>query len=216
MESKHLDARASTTVGDNCFMRASLRIVATTILLVAVACGGNAPAGRGGSASPSATPISFARCEPHGLVSLGERLPDCSFEGLAGRSPVHLTAARGKPLVLNFWASWCPNCIAEMPAFQKVYDDLEGRVGFVGMDLLGIEGETRIAAEAFAKTTEVTYPLAFDLDGGLYSHFSLRVIHPVMPVTVFVDPLGILRERRFGELTEEDLRSVIREHFGIG
>jgi thiol-disulfide isomerase/thioredoxin len=147
---------------------------------------------------------------------VGERLPSCSFEGLGGRAPVRLAALRGKPLVLNFWASWCPNCVAEMPAFQKVYSDLAGQVGFVGMDLLDLEGETRIAAEAFAKTTRVTYPLAYDPGGGLYSHFSLRIVHPVMPVTVFVDAQGVLRERRFGELAEDDLRFVIREHFGIG
>lgn len=179
--------------------------------MVAVACGDGEPRAREGSGSPSG----FARCEPNGLVSVGERLPDCSFEGVAGGAAVRLRALRGKPLVLNFWASWCPNCIKEMPAFQKVYRDLDGRVGFVGMDLLNIEGETRTAAEAFAAGTEVTYPLAYDPDGLLYSHFSLRVVRPIMPVTIFADAGGVVRERRFGELTEEDLRSFIREHFGI-
>lgn len=196
-------------------MRPRTRPFAVALLLVAVACGGDTSAGPDGSARPSPSPT-FAPCVPQGLVSVGERLPDCSFEGLPGRPAVDLKALRGKPLVLNFWASWCPNCVAEMPAFQKVYAGLAGRVSFVGMDLLNIEGETRTAAEAFAEKTEVAYPLAYDPDGRLYAHFSLRIVRPIMPVTVFADSRGILRERRFGELTEDELRTIIREQFGIG
>ena len=54
--------------------------------------------------------------------------------------------ASGKPIVLNFWASWCAACIREMPELQKVYVSAAGAVQFLGVDLLGVDGETTAQA----------------------------------------------------------------------
>ncbi|MGZ4138643.1 MAG: TlpA family protein disulfide reductase, partial [Actinomycetota bacterium] len=108
-----------------------LGLLAGVLLMLATACSSSRPAR---SAYPP--------CTPHGFTSPGEALPDCTFEGFNGVSVVRLAALRGKPTVLNFWASWCIQCIAEMPSFQKVYAALGGRVAFVGVDVLGLQGET--------------------------------------------------------------------------
>jgi thiol-disulfide isomerase/thioredoxin len=174
-------------------------------LAAAVACAGAGPP----------VPSSFATCVPTGLVSVGDSLPDCSFEGVGDHPPLHLRELKGTPTVLNFWASWCVACIAEMPDFQNVYQDLGRAVSVVGMNTLGVKAETRQEAERFAARTGVTYSLAYDQDGLLYSHFG-EVGRPIMPLTVFADADGIVRHRNFGQVSEETLRGLIREHLSVG
>lgn len=159
-------------------------------------------------------PASFPPCEAESIVSVGEALPDCTFEGLGDADPVTLADLRGKPHVINFWAQWCTACIKEMPDFQQVHTDIGHKVTIVGMDLLGVDGETRAVAEGFALTTGVRYALAYDTDGMLYGHF-LNAERPVLPLTVFADAEGIVRHTNFGQMSEQTIRSLISEHLGV-
>lgn len=189
-------------------MRVRIAAAVVAFAALAAACGGSASSSRASPGSPAALP----RCEPEGLVSIGETIPlDCSFENLAGGT-LALRELRGKPTVLNFWASWCTFCIREMPDFQRVFADLGDRVNFVGADLLDVQGETRAAARRFARSTGVTYTLIYDTGGLLYGHFSARLL---MPTTVFVDAKGIARYRRFGPLTEREIRDVLAQKLGV-
>ena len=162
-----------------------------------------------GAADPEPT----AGCSrPEGLVSVGESIPsECTFEKVGGGF-LRLADLGGKPAVINFWAAWCTFCIDEMPAFQKTYAALGGRVQFVGADLLDIQGETKGAAETFGRSTGVRYPLIYDKGGILYAHFSARL---VMPVTVFVRGDGIVAFRQFGPMTEATLRDTISKELGV-
>jgi len=119
-----------------------------------------------------------------------------------------LASYRGKPLVVNFWASWCPSCAAEMPAFQRVYQALDGRVEFVGIN----NNDERTAAEELARSVGVTYRLVEDPRGELFSAFGASG----MPTTVFIDAEGRVAETVAGVLTEEQLRGLIEEHLGVG
>lgn len=182
-----------------------MRVLAVLLLLaVSTACGESKPA-----------PVAYPPCEGEGLLNIGDTLPDCRFEGLAGHADVDLDALKGTPTVLNFWAGWCPNCIKEMPAFDAVFRKLDGSVRFVGLDLLGVMGETKKAAVTLAARTEVTYPLAYDRGGYLYGHFSGRRAAPVLPATVLIDATGVVRHLRFGELSGPELEEQIRTHLGV-
>jgi cytochrome c biogenesis protein CcmG, thiol:disulfide interchange protein DsbE len=181
----------------------ALKLLVVLSLLAGVAC----------SSTPAAS--RFPACTPHSLTSPGKKLPDCTFEGFNGSPTLRLAALRGKPTVLNFWASWCIQCIGEMPSFQKVYSSLGGRVAFVGMNVLELQGETMGAGRAFAKRTGVHYLLAFDPGGLLYGHFQRSLSRPVMPITVFVGAHGVVKDQHFGALDETDLRKAIRADFGI-
>ena len=165
------------------------------------------------TSSPTANP--FPPCTPHSFTSPGKHLPDCSFEGFNGTRVLRLSDLRGRPTVINFWASWCINCIDEMPAFQRVFSSLEGKVVFVGMDVLNLQGETKGAGAAFATRTGVHYKLAYDPHGLLYGHFSPTLVRPILPISVFVGPDGIVRQRQFGPLNEKELRTAIKQYFGI-
>jgi thiol-disulfide isomerase/thioredoxin len=170
------------------------------------------------NSEPKANPTAFAYapCTPNGFTSVGETLPDCTFEGFPGTPALRLADLKGKPIVLNFWASWCINCIAEMPDFQDVYESLGGKVAFVGMNVTGLQGETEAAGQSFAKAKGVRYLLAYDTDGLLYSHFSPSVERPVMPITVFVGPDLRVMERHFGgPISAKRLRDDIRKYFDI-
>ena len=151
-------------------------------------------------------------------VTVGQPVPlGCTVESLPGGAATTLAevAAKvspGTPLVVNFWASWCGACIQEMPDLQKVYASAGARVQFLGLDLLGVDGETRAGAEAFSRQRAVTYPLAYDDSGLLYSRISLRVLPPT---TIFLRGDGTLAGVNVGQLSAADLRSDLQRFLGV-
>lgn len=176
------------------------RLVALSLALAAACTAGASPPGELG-------------CRALSRVSVGQRLPDCTFATLDG-GEFRLASLDGTPSVVNFWAEWCYACREEMPALERVSQDLDGRVAFVGMDMLGIQGETAAAATRFAEATGVTYTLAFDEGGGLYEHFA-NPARPAMPLTLFVGPDRRLRGMKFGPMEEAELRALIAEHLDV-
>lgn len=132
--------------------------------------------------------------------------PDVTFRLFDG-SEATLTDFRGQPVVLNFWASWCPACVAEMPSFQGVHEEVGAEVLFLGLDVQ----DTRGAAEAFAEQSGVTYLLGEDPDGAILSTFD----GIAMPTTIFIDEAGNVVERHSGAIFEDDLRQMILELFGV-
>jgi thiol-disulfide isomerase/thioredoxin len=129
------------------------------------------------------------------------------LDGFGSAKRVELTSFRGKPLVLNYWASWCLFCIEEMPDFQSVYEDVEDDVAFLGVNIQDDHGQ----AKHLAKVTGVSYPLASDPKGDIFQKLKARS----MPTTVFVNAKGAIVERFSGPLTADDLRERIRRHFGV-
>lgn len=114
----------------------------------------------------------------------------------------------GRPLVINFFAEWCPPCIAEMPDFEAVHQDVGDQVGFLGLSYL----ESPELGMSVVELTGVTYDVGRDPDGGAYETFGAIG----MPTTVFVDEAGTVLEVYNGALTESQLRERIDRHFGVG
>jgi thiol-disulfide isomerase/thioredoxin len=112
---------------------------------------------------------------------------------------------RGRPLVVNFWASWCGPCAAEMPAFQRVYQRVKDRVAFVGID----HQDTRPEALAMLARTGVSSPGAYDAEGKTATAYGLFG----MPTTVFVSPSGRVVEGHGGPMSEVDLEKAIARLF---
>ncbi len=138
-----------------------------------------------------------------GGEAAGPPVPDRAFETFDGEV-TSLPALAGDPLVVNFFASWCPPCVAEMPDFQRVHLDRGDDVRFVGIATQ--DGET--AARALVEQTGVTYDLAWDPEGALFRDFEVVA----MPSTFFVDADGAIVHRHAGLLTEHDLHALIDEH----
>src|SRR5262249_2502818 len=104
------------------------------------------------------------------LVLMNVPVPRVTLPGLVpgspGRWPV---TVEGRAVVLNFWASWCPPCQAEMPTFQAAHRALGNQVTFIGVD----EQDTRSSAIAFLRHVGVTYGNGFDSNGAVSRAFSL-------------------------------------------
>ena len=125
---------------------------------------------------------------------------DGSFELLNGGNGTFDTY-RGKPLVVNFFASWCTPCLAELPGFERVGQDLQGQVGFLGVNLKdGVRAGRRVVEQ-----TGITYTVARDPDGKLFQSFGAVA----MPTTVFIDAGGNVVDVNSGELSAGELRDRI-------
>lgn len=132
------------------------------------------------------------------------RAPRVEFERFDGR-PARLQDWRGRPVVVNFWASWCPPCVAEMrDALEPLHDQLGDRIAFLGVDVQ----DTRAAARDVVERTGVTYELADDPDGALFTAFGGFG----MPTTVLVDANGRVVAHHTGALTRAELEGLVRTH----
>lgn len=148
-----------------------------------------------------------AAATPQDDAAAGPPVPDRSFETFDGQQ-LSLDELAGTPLVVNFWASWCPPCVAEMPDLERVHLDVADEVRFVGLNTQ----DSRQQAETLVARTGVTYDLGLDPDGTLFSDFEVVA----MPTTFFVDAAGAIVHRHAGLLTEQQLRDLIAEHLAVG
>jgi cytochrome c biogenesis protein CcmG, thiol:disulfide interchange protein DsbE len=133
----------------------------------------------------------------------GPPVTDRAFERFDG-STTSLTAYEGEPLVVNFFASWCPPCVAEMPDFQRVHLEVADEVTFVGLNTQ----DQLTAARDLVARTGVTYDIGLDPDGELFRDFEVVA----MPSTFFVGADGTVLHRHAGLLTEQQLRDLIDDH----
>ena len=120
--------------------------------------------------------------------------------------------ARGKPVVLNFWAGLCPPCRAEMPEFQEVYDQFSDRILLLGIDLGPFTGlGTSDQGQALLEELGVTYPAGTTEDASVVSRFQVLG----MPTTMFVTPDGGITHKWTGILTREKLTELTEELLAV-
>lgn len=132
--------------------------------------------------------------------------PTFTLPNLQGQ-PVSLGEQKGKVVLLNFWATWCKDCVSEMPEFEKLYQAYQGK----GLSVLAIalDKEGRPAVEAFLQDEhlELTYPILLDPEGRVFRNYRLSWV----PVTVVIGRDGqvietILGARPWGN--EEVMNSI--------
>ena len=120
----------------------------------------------------------------------GFQAPDFELRTLEGES-VTLSDLRGKAIILNFWATWCPPCRSEMPAMQQVYTDYEPD-GFVVLAVNNTQQDRREDVENFILEQGLTFPVLLDNTGGVSTRYQVHS----MPTSFFIDPEGIITRDR--------------------
>jgi peroxiredoxin len=135
---------------------------------------------------------------------VGFLAPDFALQDAAGQT-MRLSNLRGKPVLVNLWASWCAPCKAEMPAMQKVYDTYSAR----GLEILAVNTtfqDDAASAQQFADGLGLRFPILFDVDGSVSRSYMVRS----MPTSFFVAPDGTVRRVVIGgPMSEALLRAEI-------
>ncbi len=151
----------------------------------------------------SETPVPAASAEGEGgsPASKKEQAPDFIVYDADGNA-VHLSDYFGKPIVLNFWASWCGPCKMEMPDFNEMYLELGDEVHFLMVNVTDGAQETFASASAFVEDSGYAFPVLYDMDqtaAYVYAVYSL-------PTTYFIDAEGYAIAYGMGALSMEDLQ----------
>jgi thiol-disulfide isomerase/thioredoxin len=127
----------------------------------------------------------------------GVRAPDLELPDLAGKS-TRLGQLRGRPVLINFWATWCPPCQDELPVLQTAHQQYGERVVVMGIDL----EESKETVAAFLAGRGITYSILLDQNGGITN--GLYQVQG-LPTSLFIGADGLVSARHVGPLTEADI-----------
>jgi len=156
-------------------------------------------------ASPDAGPAAEAAVT--GLetgIRKGRLAPDFALEDLQGNT-IRLSDFRGKTVLVNFWATWCPPCRAEMPHLQKFYEDYRSRdVVILGVNLTPTEKNADRVRE-FANERQLTFPVVLDEEGAVMNAY--KVVS--YPTTFLLDAGGVIREIFHGPMQYDKMKEAV-------
>ena len=160
------------------------------------------------TAAPEVTAVPEATAEPKPAEAAGpvqrNMAPDFTTYDDAGNA-VSLKDMRGKPVVVNFFASWCGPCKFEMPYFEEFYLEYGDQVEFMMVNLCAFGNDTKDAAKKMVEEGGYTFPVYFDTDGDAAIKYAVRS----MPTTLFVSAKGELKGRKVGMIDRETLKATV-------
>ena len=136
-------------------------------------------------------------CRPSSGVNVGELAPDFTLIDLEGNQ-VSLSDFRGKTVFVNFWATWCPPCRAEMPEIEAVYQEYKDKgVVIIGVDI----EETKEEVLQFVQQGGYSWTFVLDTTGEVTANYKIQAI----PTSFFIDREGIIRAMNVGALTKRTM-----------
>jgi len=122
------------------------------------------------------------RGEDEAMLTVGQAAPDFNLASLDG-GQIQLSELRGRPVVVNFWATWCTPCRREMPDFQSVFERFEKD----GLMVIGLNvGEARVGIEQFRDQVGFTFPILIDKEEEAQTAYRILPL----PATFFIDRTG--------------------------
>ena len=130
-------------------------------------------------------------------LDIGNQAPDFILNSINGEK-VQLSSFRGnKSVVVNFWATWCPPCREEMPAFEEIFAMNRDKLEILGVNLQ----ESERAINNFVKDIPVTFTLLLDPNSEIKKLYNVFT----QPVTYFINKEGLIVDKKFGPLTSKEM-----------
>lgn len=137
------------------------------------------------------------------VAAVSSQAPDFVMQDAQGNQ-LMLSSFKGKPVVLNFWTSWCSFCKSEMPYFSSAYQQYGDQVQFIMLNPVKSEKSSE-DGRTYIKTSGYTFPVFYDTEGKAMSLYGLRGF----PATVFIDAEGKITAKTIGAITQDKLNQGI-------
>lgn len=140
-----------------------------------------------------------------------EQKPEVGFKAPPFELPalnsdqLYTLESAGKPLVVNFWASWCGPCELEAPDLAALYEKYQDQVEFYAINLT--DSDTLAKAEEFVEKYQFTFPVLLDQKGEASTAYRILAV----PTTYFIDQNGVIIHKHFGLATKAELEASIRK-----
>ncbi len=146
--------------------------------------------------------VAWWRLRPAAVASGAEAaFWDSQFEAPSGESVVRLADWRGKPLLVNFWATWCPPCVEELPLLNAFHAAQSPR----GWQVLGLAVDQPGAVQGFLRKLPLDFPIGMAGLAGTELSRSLGNLTGGLPFTVVFDAAGRIAHRKIGQVSQADL-----------
>lgn len=134
-------------------------------------------------------------------LEVGNIAPDFELKLLTGEA-TKLSDYRGKKVMLNFWATWCPPCKAEMPEMQQFYEATKDEVATLGVNM-----DPHADVAGFVKNMGITFPILLDEKNEVNKDYQIISI----PTTFFIDENGVITHKFIGAMTLDDMKKYNKQ-----
>jgi cytochrome c biogenesis protein CcmG/thiol:disulfide interchange protein DsbE len=130
-------------------------------------------------------------------ADVGGLAPDFKLNSLSG-VPMALSQFKGKPVLINFWASWCEPCKQEMPLIESYAKKYSDKLVVIGLD----SEESPLIVQDYINRLGIKFTILIDSDGSVSDLFRINGF----PTTVFIDPTGRIQAEQIGSLSDESMQ----------
>ena len=133
-------------------------------------------------------------------LKIGVKAPDFALQSIEGEE-VKLSSLKGEKVILNFWATWCGPCKAEMPAIEKFHGNHKD------VNVIAVNTDPDADVKGFADQLGLTFPIVLDEEDRTMKNYSVMGI----PTTYFIDEQGIITQKYIGEMDYEMIEEFAAE-----
>ncbi len=154
------------------------------------------------SAQGAKTTAGQAQNQSAALPLAGHLAPNFTLTDLQGRA-ITLSSLRGRPVFINFFASWCPPCKLETPDLVKMYHKYGKTVQFIGLNMT--PGDTLAGVQNYVRVFGVPYPVLLDSNGTVESAYGVIDI----PTSFFINSQGVIVSRVVGLMSQSEMQAKI-------
>ncbi len=147
------------------------------------------------------------KAKPEIGIEVGKSAPDISVTTFDGKV-VPLSSFYGKPVIVNFFATWCPPCRAEMPEIQKFYKANKDKINIVAIDIISSDTEEKVVT--FVKEHQLTFPVVFDKVNGEIGEAEDIYKIRTLPISFILSKDGIIQQQFIGPMTYDTMDSLTK------